>query len=323
METRQLGQRGPTVGAMGLGCMTMSPSYGPGDPDEGMATMSEALASGVTFFDTANSYARGVNEQLVGTFLRDHRDEVTIASKLGLWSPDEGRRIDGRPETVGPACDGSLQRLGIEYIDLYYQHRVDPEVPIEETVGAMAELVTAGKVRQLGVSEPTPDELQRAHGIHPLAAVQFEWSLWARGAEAQLVPMARELGIGLVPYGPLGRGFLTGALDGGLDDMADDDLRRTDPRLEGEHLVDNRLLVAQLATVAEGLGATSAQTALAWVLARGDDVVPIPGMEKRVYLGENLGALAVELGDSLQVLDEVFAPGAASGDPDEVLLRRR
>ena len=307
---------------MGLGCMTMSPSYGPGDADEGMATMAEALARGVTLFDTANSYARGANEELVGRFLRAHRDEVVIATKLGLWSLEEGRRIDGRPETVAPACDASLQRLGVDHIDLYYQHRVDPDVPIEETFGAMAELVAAGKVRQLGVSEPTPAELRRAHAVHPLAAVQLEWSLWGRGAEVELVPVARELGIGIVPYSPLGRGFLTGALDGGRDDMTEGDLRRTDPRLQGDHLAQNRQLVAQLGKIAQKLDATPAQTALAWVLAQGDDVVPIPGMEKLAYLNENLGALATDLGDSLQHLNDVFAIGATAGDPDEVLLRR-
>jgi aryl-alcohol dehydrogenase-like predicted oxidoreductase len=323
MSTRRLGERGPTVGAMGLGCMTMSPSYGPGDADEGMATMAEALARGVTFFDTANSYARGANEELVGAFVRDHREEVVLASKLGLWSLDEGRRIDGRPETVGPACDASLKRLGVDHIDVYYLHRVDPEVPVEETVGAMAELVAAGKVHQLGLSEPTVDELRRGHMVHPLAVVQLEWSLWARGAEAELVPTARELGIGIVPFGPLGRGFLTGALDGGRDDMTEADLRRTDPRLQGEHLAENRRLVIQLGLIAEELGATPAQTALAWVFAQGDDVVPIPGMEKRAFLDENLGALTLDLGESLQRLDDVFAVGVTAGDPDEVLLRRR
>ncbi|MGI9622836.1 MAG: aldo/keto reductase, partial [Acidimicrobiales bacterium] len=276
-----------------------------------------------TLFDTANSYAGGANEELVGSFVRNHRDHVILATKAGLWSPDEDRRIDGRPEYVATACDASLVRLGVDQIDLYYLHRVDPEVPIEETIGAMADLVTTGKVAGLGVSEPTPGELRRAHRIHPIDVVQLEWSLFGRGAELELIPTARELGVGIVPYGPLGRGFLTGALDMGVGLMADGDLRRTDPRLQGEALATNRELVAGLKQVASELGCTPAQLALAWVMGRGEDVVPIPSMEQRTFLDENLQAASVDLEDHEEHLAELFAIGAVSGDPDAVLLRRK
>lgn len=321
---RTLGSQGATVGPLGLGCMTMSPSYGPGDPDAGRATMALALERGITLFDTADSYASGQNEVLVGAFAAQHRDRVVLASKFGLRPSDPRRRVDGRPDYIRRCCDASLARLGVEVIDLYYQHRVDPDVPIEDSIGAMAELVDAGKVRWLGVSEPTADELRRADAVHPITAVQIEWSLWAREAEATVLSAARRLGVGIVTYAPLGRGFLTGALDQGVGAMGADDLRRSDPRLSGDNLTVNRRLLDELRSVAGDLGVTAAQLALAWVLSRGDDVVPIPSMETPAYLEENAAAMDLLLSEEISThLSHIFAPGVTAGNPDSVLLRRR
>jgi aryl-alcohol dehydrogenase-like predicted oxidoreductase len=312
-----------TTSRLGLGCMVMTTSYAEVDGAEARATFDRALELGVTLLDTADAYAAGENERFVGRALAGRREQVVLASKFGLGVGDRGgRAVDGRPAYVRAACDASLGRLGVDHLDLYYQHRVDPTVPIEETVGAMAELVDAGKVRHLGLSEPSADELRRAHAVHPITAVQSEWSLWARGIEAEVVPACRELGIGIVPYAPLGRGFLTGAL--AAERLAADDLRSPDPRLQGQNLVENLRLLWELRGVAEARGAAPGQVALAWLLAQGTDVVPIPGVERRPWLEENVGALAVALtADDLAALDRAFPPGAAAGNPDDVLMRTR
>jgi aryl-alcohol dehydrogenase-like predicted oxidoreductase len=315
---------GPLVASrIGLGCMVLTRSYADVDDGEARATIDRALDAGVTLLDTADAYAAGDNERFVGRAIRERRDDVVLCSKFGLRvGPDGCVRVDGRPEYVAAACDGSLARLGVDVLDLYYQHRVDPTVPIEETVGAMASLVEAGKVRHLGLSEPTAGELRRAHLVHPITAVQSEWSLFGRSIESAVVPTCRELGVGIVAYAPLGRGFLTGALDPAS--WSSDDLRAPDPRFQGANLAHNRALLGVLHDVARRAGATPSQVALAWLLARGTDVVPIPGMERRQWLDENLGALDLRLDDSqLSTLDHAFAPGVAAGDPDDVLLRRR
>ncbi len=318
MQHRQLGTAGPTVSALGLGCMGMSEFYGPADEAESVRTIRRALDLGVTFLDTADMYGNGENERLVGKAIRPLRDRVVLATKFGIQRdadhPGE-RRISGRPEYVRSACEASLERLGVDHVDLYYQHRVDTSVPIEETVGAMAELVFAGKVRFLGLSEASAENVRRAHRVHPIAAVQNEWSLWSRDLETNdQLAAARELGIGIVAYSPLGRGFLTGAISSPSDFVADD-FRAHSPRFQGENFVKNLALVREVERLARRLGCTPSQLALAWLLARGDDIVPIPGTKRVKYLEENLGALDVELraGDRA-ALEAVFPPDAASGE---------
>jgi aryl-alcohol dehydrogenase-like predicted oxidoreductase len=311
LPTRALGQTGPTVSAQGLGCMGMSFAYGAPDADESVATIARALALGVTFFDTADMYGFGHNEELVGKALAPHRDEVVLATKFGIYlnADERTRGVRGDPEYVRQACDASLGRLGTDHIDLYYQHRPDVTVPIEETVGAMAELVEAGKVRHLGLSEASVDTIRRAAAVHPIAALQTEWSIFSRDIEDEIVPLCRELGIGLVPYSPLGRGLLTGAVSS-LTELADDDFRRTQPRFQGENLDHNLALVAVVREIAAAHGVTPGQVALAWLAAQGDDVVPIPGTKRRTYLEENVGALDVTLTpDDLARLDDLRPAG--------------
>jgi aryl-alcohol dehydrogenase-like predicted oxidoreductase len=315
MQTRTLGQ-GLEVSAMGLGCMGMSEFYGRADEDEAISTIHRALELGITFLDTADMYGPFTNEKLVGRAIADRRDQVVLATKFGNLRGENGERlgIDGSPEYVRRACDASLQRLGTDHIDLYYQHRVDQTVPIEETVGAMAELVQQGKVRHLGLSEAAPTTIRRAHAVHPITALQTEYSLWTRDPEDEILPTVRELGIGFVPYSPLGRGFLTGRFQR-TDDLAEDDFRRGHPRFQGANLERNLELVERARAIAAGKGVTAGQLALAWVLAQGEDVAPIPGTKRVRYLEENAGALDVELGeDDLRALEEAAPRGAASGD---------
>ena len=314
METIALGTQGLEVSRQGLGCMGMSDFYGPLDDTESIATIHRALELGVTFFDTSDMYGPYTNEVLVGTALAGHRDEAVIATKFGIVrDPDDPakRGINGRPEYVRQACDGSLQRLGVDHIDLYYQHRVDPDTPIEETVGAMGELVTEGKVRYLGLSEAAPETISRAHAVHPISALQTEYSVWSRDPEKEILPLLRELGIGFVPYSPLGRGFLTGALRS-IDDLDESDFRRYQPRFQGDNLADNVAIVEVIDQLASAKGCTPGQIALAFVHAAGRDVAPIPGTKRRTYLEENVAALDVDLTEEdLAVLDTV-AP--AKGD---------
>ena len=312
LPTRALGQTGPTVSFQGLGCMGMSFAYGAPDADESVATIARALELGVTFFDTADMYGFGHNEELVGKALAPHRDEVVLATKFGIYlNPDDpsGRGVRGDADYVRQACDASLGRLGTDHIDLYYQHRPDVTVPIEETVGAMAELVEAGKVRHLGLSEASADTIRRAAAVHPIAALQSEWSIFSRDIEDEIVPACREHGVGLVPYSPLGRGLLTGTV-GSLDQLSDDDFRRSVPRFQGENLDHNLGLVAVVREIAEAHGVTPGQVALAWLAAQGDDVVPIPGTKRRTYLEENVGAADVTLTpDDLARLDDLRPAG--------------
>jgi aryl-alcohol dehydrogenase-like predicted oxidoreductase len=314
METIALGTQGLTVSRQGLGCMGMSDFYGAGDDAESTATIHRALELGVTFFDTSDMYGPYTNEVLVGKALAGHRDEAVIATKFGIVrDPDNPSRraVNGRPDYVRQSCDGSLLRLGVEHIDLYYQHRVDPDTPIEETVGAMGELVTEGKVRYLGLSEAAPATIRRAHAVHPISALQTEYSVWSRDPEEEILPTLRELGIGFVPYSPLGRGFLTGALRS-LDDLDEGDFRRYQPRFSGDNLADNVAIVEVIDQLASAKGCTPGQIALAFVHAAGRDVAPIPGTKHRTYLEENVAALEVELTEEdLAVLDTV-AP--AKGD---------
>jgi aryl-alcohol dehydrogenase-like predicted oxidoreductase len=317
MITRRLGTKGLTVSALGLGCMGMSEFYGPGDETEALATLDRALTLGVTFLDTADMYGPFTNEELLGRALRGRRDRVVLATKFGIVRDLESRMvraISGRPEYVRQACDASLRRLGVDTIDLYYQHRVDPSVPIEDTVGAMADLVRAGKVRHLGLSEAGIGTLRRAHAVHPIAALQTEYSLWTRDPEDGILAACRELGIGFVAYSPLGRGFLTGQITR-FEDLAADDYRRMSPRFQGENFQKNLDLVARVSTIASEKGCTASQLALAWVLAQGDDVVPIPGTKRRTYLVENVGALDVRLSaDDLRRIDEAMPSGVAAGE---------
>ncbi len=314
METIALGTQGLEVSRQGLGCMGMSDFYGPGDDDESSATIHRALELGVTFFDTSDMDGPHTNEVLVGKALAGRRDDAVIATKFGIVrDPDDPskRAINGRPEYVRQACDGSLTRLGVDHIDLYYQHRVDPDTPIEETVGAMAELVAQGKVRFLGLSEAAPDTVRRADAVHPISALQTEYSVWSRDPEREILPTLRELGIGFVPYSPLGRGFLTGTMRS-LDDLDVSDFRRYQPRFQGDNLADNIAIVEVIDQLASAKGCTPGQVALAFVHAAGRDVAPIPGTKRRAYLEENVAALDVELTEEdLAVLDTV-AP--AKGD---------
>ncbi len=312
---RRLGRNGPEVSAIGLGCMGMSEFYGSGTEEESIATIHHALDRGVYFLDTADMYGVGKNEELVGRAIRDRRDEVFLATKFGNVRGPAGEflGVKGDPEYVRSACEASLKRLGVETIDLYYQHRVDPNVPIEETVGAMARLKEEGKVRYLGLSEAAPQTIRKAHATHPITAVQTELSLWSRDAEADVLPTVRELGIGYVAYSPLGRGFLTGQIKS-PNDFPDDDFRRFHPRFTGENFEKNIQLVREVEAMAREKGCTTAQLALAWVLAQGEDIVPIPGTKHVRYLDENIGALEVKLTDEdLRRLDEILPPGAAAG----------
>ena len=305
-----------TTSPLGLGCMGMSEFYGPGDEQESLATIGRALDLGVSLLDTADMYGPFTNEQLVGRAIAGRRDEVVLATKFGNERRADGSwvRINGTPEYVRAACDASLQRLGVDVIDLYYQHRVDKTVPIEDTVGAMAELVEAGKVRALGLSEASAATIRRAHAVHPIAALQTEYSLWERTPEAELLPTTRELGIGFVPYSPLGRGFLTGEFRT-PEDIPEGDFRRHNPRFQGENFTRNLRLVDRVRELAEAKGCTPGQLALAWLLAQGDDVVPIPGTKRRSRLEENVGALDVALSeDDLARLDELTPVGVAAGD---------
>ncbi|WP_294353099.1 aldo/keto reductase [uncultured Sphingomonas sp.] len=316
MQKRKLGRQGLEVSALGLGCMGMSDFYAGRDEAESVATINHALDRGVTFLDTADMYGVGANEELVGRVVRDRREWVVVATKFGNVRGADGsfQGINGRPEYVRQACDASLKRTGLDFIDLYYQHRVDPEVPIEETVGAMAELVQAGKVKYLGLSEAAPATIRRAHAVHPITALQTEYSLWTRDPESEILPVCRELGIGFVPYSPLGRGFLTGQFKS-PDDLPEDDYRRNSPRFQGEAFQRNLDLVREIEEMAAAKSCTPAQLALAWVLAQGDEIVPIPGTKRRKYLDDNLGALDVTLSDAdLKRIDEVLPPGAASGE---------
>jgi aryl-alcohol dehydrogenase-like predicted oxidoreductase len=316
MQKRTLGTGGPEVSALGLGCMGMSEFYGSSDEQESIATINHALDRGVCFLDTADMYGSGRNEELVGRAIKGRRDEVFLATKFGNVRGPNGEfgGIRGDPEYVVQACDASLQRLGVDVIDLYYQHRVDVNVPIEETVGAMAQLVDEGKVRFLGLSEAAPETIRKAHAVHPITAVQTELSLWSRDAEEGVLPMVRELGIGYVAYSPLGRGFLTGQITS-PEDFPDDDFRRFHPRFTGDNFQRNIALVREVEAMAKEKGCTTAQLALAWVLAQGEDVVPIPGTKRIKYLDENIAALDVTLSDDdLRRLDQILPPGAAAGD---------
>jgi aryl-alcohol dehydrogenase-like predicted oxidoreductase len=316
MHLRALGAGGLTSSALGLGCMGMSEFYGPTDQGEAIATIHRAIELGITMLDTADVYGPHTNEVLVGKAVRGRRDRVLVATKFGIVrTPDPAYRgLNGRPEYVRASCDASLGRLGLETIDLYYQHRVDPATPIEETVGAMAELVAAGKVRYLGLSEASPATLRRAAAVHPIAALQTEYSLFTRDPEGGVLETCRELGVGFVAYSPLGRGILTGRIRK-ADDLAPDDFRRNTPRFQGEHLDRNVTLLAQLEQMAASKGCSTAQLALCWLLTRGDDIVPIVGTKRRGYLEENVRALAIELSaDDLRRLDELAPPGVASGD---------
>jgi aryl-alcohol dehydrogenase-like predicted oxidoreductase len=316
MEHRRLGQQGLEVSAMGLGCMGMSEFYGRYDDDESIATIHRAIELGVTFLDTADMYGPFENERLVGRALAGRRDQVVLATKFGNERGEDGAflGINGSPDYVRQACDASLERLGVDTIDLYYQHRVDKTVPIEETVGAMAELVEQGKVRYLGLSEASPDTIRRAHAVHPISALQTEYSLWTRDPEARILPTLRELGIGFVPYSPLGRGFLSGAFQK-PEDIPEDDFRRHNPRFQGENFQKNLELVDRITEIADEKGVTPSQLALAWVLHQGKDVVPIPGTKRRKYLEENVKAADVELTeDDLRRIDEAAPAGATAGD---------
>jgi aryl-alcohol dehydrogenase-like predicted oxidoreductase len=306
--------------------MGMSEFYGTADEGEAIATIHRAIELGVTFLDTADMYGPFTNERLVGRAIAGRRDQVVLATKFGNERNEDGSwvGINGRPEYVHKACDASLERLGVDHIDLYYQHRVDRNTPIEETVGAMKELVEAGKVRHLGLSEAAPETIRRAHAVHPIAALQTEYSLWERSPEDEILPTVRELGIGFVPYSPLGRGFLTGQIKS-IDDLAEDDFRRRGPRFQGDNFQKNLDLVASVEEIASEKGVTPSQLALAWVLAQGEDVVPIPGTKRVKYLEENVGAVDVELTeDDLRRIDEAFPKGATAGDryPDMSTVNR-
>jgi aryl-alcohol dehydrogenase-like predicted oxidoreductase len=316
MTTRTLGTAALEVSALGLGCMGMSEFYGPSDDTESIAVIHRALELGVTFLDTADMYGPFVNEELVGRAIAGRRNEVVLATKFGNVRGEHGERlgIRGDAEYVRECCDASLRRLGVDHIDLYYQHRVDINVPIEETWGALAELVEAGKVRHLGISEASAESIRRAHAVHPVTALQSEWSLWSRDIEDEIVPTARELGIGLVPYSPLGRGFLSGQIRS-IDDLAPDDFRRHSPRFAGENFERNLELVQRVQQLAKDKDCTPGQLALAWLLHQGEDIAPIPGTKRIAYLEENVGALDVELtSEDLRQIDQFAPVGVAAGD---------
>ncbi|MCU1292723.1 MAG: Aldo-keto reductase [Bryobacterales bacterium] len=315
MNKRKLGRSGLEVSELGLGCMGMSEFYGAADETESIATIHRALDLGINFFDTADMYGVGRNEQLVGKALRGHRESVVIATKFGNVRGENGDYlgINGKPEYVKNACEASLRRLGVETIDLYYQHRVDPNTAIEETVGAMAELVREGKVRYLGLSEAGPDTIRRARKVHPISALQTEYSLWSREPEAEILPLLRELGIGFVPYSPLGRGFLTGRFKK-AEDLPADDWRRNNPRFQGENFERNLAIVKTVGEIAQEKKATPSQLALAWVLAQGDDIAPIPGTKRVKYLEENVGATEVRLSaEDIRRLRDAIPLNAAAG----------
>ena len=316
MERRKLGANGPEVSAEGLGCMGMSEFYGSADEGEARKVINRALDLGVSLIDTADMYGPFTNEKLVGAAIAGRRDEVVLATKFGNVRGENGERlgIRGDAEYVRQSCEDSLRRLGVEQIDLYYQHRVDPKVPIEETVGAMAELVEQGKVAHLGLSEAGPETIRRAHATHPIAALQTEYSLWSRDPEDEILPLVRELGIGFVAYSPLGRGFLTGRFRS-IEDLPEGDFRRVNPRFEGENFDRNLKLVEQVEKIATEKDVNAGQLALAWVLAQGDDVVPIPGTKRLTYLEQNVAAAEVEFSaDDLRRIDQVVPVGAAVGD---------
>ncbi|MCW2879430.1 MAG: aldo/keto reductase [Sphaerisporangium sp.] len=315
MKQRKLGQ-GLTVSSLGLGCMGMSEFYGPGDEAESTATLHRALDLGVTFLDTADMYGPFINEKLVGEAIAGRRDDVVLATKFGIERGADGARlgVNGRPDYVRKACDASLERLGVDHIDLYYQHRVDPSVPVEDTWGALAELVAAGKVRHLGISEAAPDVVRRAHAVHPITAGQYEYSLFTRDPEDEILATFRELGIGLVAYSPLGRGFLTGVITS-ADQFGAGDFRAANPRFQGENFATNRALVTEVEELADAKGVTPAQLALAWVLAQGEDVVPIPGTKRRTYLEQNVAALDIALTqDELAALEKAAPRDAVAGE---------
>jgi len=316
MDQRRLGSEGLVVSEIGLGCMGMSEFYGTGEEDESIATIRRAIDLGVTLLDTADMYGPFTNERLVGKAIEGRRDEVNVATKFGIQREEDGTMvgINGKPEYVRSACDASLQRLGVDHIDLYYQHRVDPETPIEETVGAMKELVEAGKVRYLGLSEAAPETIRRAHEVHPISALQTEYSLWSRDVEDEILPTLRELGIGFVAYSPLGRGFLTGQIRR-FEDLPEGDYRRQSPRFQGENFDRNLELVERVNEIAAEKDVTPGQLALAWLLQGGDDIVPIPGTKRREYLEENVAATDIELTDEdLRRIEEVAPKDVAAGE---------
>jgi len=326
MQTRTLGTEGLEVSALGLGCMGMSEFYGPADEDEAVATIHRALELGIFFLDTADRYGPFTNERLVGRAIQGRRDEVVVATKFGNVRGQDGARlgVNGRPEYVRTACEASLERLGVDHIDLYYQHRVDKTVPIEETVGAMAELVEQGKVRHLGLSEASTETIRRAHAVHPITALQTEYSLWTRDPEDAILPTVRELGIGFVAYSPLGRGFLSGAITT-PDDLAEDDFRRMNPRFQGENFRRNLQLVDRVREIAAEKDVEPSQLALAWLLHQADDIVPIPGTKRRDYPEQNAAAADVELtDDDLARIDEAAPVGGAAGEryPDMSTIDR-